>query len=70
MTVEHTAVSRNKAPAIWRMPILLGALTLFGLLAALLGTGIWHVLSWIAIAAPLLVVAWHVCKTRRTSRVQ
>lgn len=67
MTVEHAAMLRNKAPAIWRMPLVLGALTLFGLLAALLGTGIWHVLSWIAIAVPLLVVAWHVGKTRRTS---
>lgn len=76
MTVDHIAAARSndkathrsKPPAIWRMPILLGALTVFGLLAALLGTGIWHLLSWIAIAVPLLVIAWYVCKTVRPAR--
>jgi hypothetical protein len=38
---------------VWKYPILLGALTIFGLLAALIGTGIWHVFSWIALAIPL-----------------
>jgi D-alanyl-lipoteichoic acid acyltransferase DltB (MBOAT superfamily) len=33
----------------------LAILTLFGLLAALLGTGIWHGLSWLALAIPLAV---------------
>jgi hypothetical protein len=28
---------------------------MFGLLSALLGTGIWHVLSWIALTIPILV---------------
>ncbi len=37
------------------MPILLGVLTCFGLLAALLGVGIWHGMAWIALAVPLLV---------------
>ncbi|MFT3815620.1 MAG: hypothetical protein QM740_20025 [Acidovorax sp.] len=31
---------------VWAMPLLLAALTLFGLLAALLGTGVWHGLAW------------------------
>lgn len=43
---------------IWRWPVAVAALTLFGLLAALLGQGgVWWVLSWIALAAPLLLIA-------------
>jgi hypothetical protein len=33
---------------VWAGPLALAILTLFGLLAALLGTGIWHGLSWLA----------------------
>ncbi len=40
---------------IWAVPLLLGALTVFGLLAALLGTGAWHVAAWVAIAVPIVV---------------
>ncbi|WP_246806607.1 hypothetical protein [Neopusillimonas maritima] len=42
---------------VWRTPVLLGILTCFGLLSALLGSGIWNVFSWIAMAIPLLVGA-------------
>lgn len=42
---------------IWGMPLLLGALTGFGLLAALLGSGVWHGLSWLALLAPVAVAA-------------
>lgn len=42
-------------PSLWGMPILLAVLILFGLLAALLGTGIWHGLSWLALTIPVLV---------------
>ncbi len=42
---------------VWRWPVLLSALSLFGLLSALLGQGgIWWVLSWIALATPLIVI--------------
>jgi hypothetical protein len=40
---------------LWTMPLLLATLTVFGLLAALLGTGIWQPLAWIAIAVPVAV---------------
>jgi hypothetical protein len=43
--------------AIWRWPLVLAGLTLFGLLSALLGEGgVWWVLSWIALAVPLLTI--------------
>lgn len=34
------------------MPLILAALILFGLLSALLGTGMWHVFSWLALGVP------------------
>lgn len=40
---------------IWKFPIVLAILTIFGLLAALTGTGIWHILSWIALTIPAIV---------------
>lgn len=44
---------------IWGMPILLSCLSAIGVISALLGDGIWDGLSWLALAAPLGVVAWH-----------
>jgi hypothetical protein len=40
---------------VWAVPLALGALTTFGLLAALLGTGVWHVLAWTALVVPVVV---------------
>jgi len=41
---------------VWAMPLLLAALTLFGLLAALLGAGYWYPMAWVAISVPSLVI--------------
>lgn len=44
----------------WGWPIGLAMLTLLGLLSALIGEGgLWWDLSWIALAAPLLVILRH-----------
>ena len=44
----------------WRWPIVLGVLTLVGLLVALVGEGMpWWPAAWAALAAPLLVGSWH-----------
>lgn len=40
----------------WPIPLLLGCITLFGLLAALLGTGIWYWLAWAAMTLPLAII--------------
>jgi hypothetical protein len=50
------------------MPLLLAVLTLFGLLAALLGEGWWWPLSWIALGSPLLVLGWHLRIDTNTPR--
>jgi len=40
---------------VWAIPILLGALTLFGVLAAFMGSGAWLWASWLALGAPVAV---------------
>ncbi|AUT47546.1 hypothetical protein WJ968_01415 [Achromobacter xylosoxidans] len=41
---------------VWGAPIVLGLLSVFGLLAALLGTGGWHWASWTALTILLGVI--------------
>ncbi len=41
---------------VWVAPIVLGVLSVFGLLAALLGTGAWHWASWITLTVLLVVI--------------
>ncbi|HEX6591749.1 MAG TPA: hypothetical protein VF050_07105 [Moraxellaceae bacterium] len=55
---------------IWGMPLLLAVLTIFGLVAALVGTGIWHGLAWIAIAVPVGVCLHFGWWKRRTNPSQ
>lgn len=48
-----------KKHSLWgtyRMPLVMALFILFGLLAALLGTGTWHLFAWIALAIPLGVI--------------
>lgn len=51
---------------IWGMPLILAVVTTFGLISALLGDDMWDRLSWLALAAPLIVIGWHF--TRRPPR--
>ncbi len=46
--MKYTAFRR-----LWGMPLLMAVLIVFGLLAALLGMGVWHLLSSIALLAPV-----------------
>ncbi|RZU02345.1 hypothetical protein [Rivibacter subsaxonicus] len=52
------AKSRRDAPVkVWPVPIALGLITAVGLVAALLGDGWLNMLSWLALALPLVVIA-------------
>jgi len=44
---------------IWAMPILLAVLTTIGLVAALLGDGVWDLVSAVTLGAPVAVGAWY-----------
>ncbi|SHH47278.1 hypothetical protein [Pollutimonas bauzanensis] len=46
---------RSAFMRLWGAPIVLGLLTAFGLLAALLGTGWWHWAAWFSLAIPIAV---------------
>lgn len=41
---------------LWGMPILLAALSLFGLTTALLGEGWWDLLGWLTLSTPLVII--------------
>jgi len=43
---------------IWAMPVLLAILTLVGLVAALLGDGVWDLVSSVTLGAPVAVGLW------------
>ena len=46
---------RHAYLGLWAAPLMLVALTVFGLASALLGDDVWDVLSWITLAVPLVV---------------
>ncbi|MFW6088218.1 MAG: hypothetical protein ACODAB_00605 [Gemmatimonadota bacterium] len=49
---------RRSSAQIWTAPVVIGILSLVGLLAALLGDGVADVLSWLALAVPVGVSVW------------
>jgi hypothetical protein len=52
------------AARIWKWPLVLAVLTVFGLLAALLGQdALWWGVSWATLAAPLAVIAFCVWRS-------
>jgi hypothetical protein len=53
---------------IYGLAAILAVTTLCGLLSALFGDGIWDELSWVAMAVPLVTIAWHYSKGHPTKR--
>ena len=51
-------VSVPKAPSVFRIPVMLAAVTVVGLVAALLGDDWLDVLSWIGLGIPVLAWIW------------
>lgn len=44
---------------LWGAPILFGILTSIGLISALLGDGVWDVVSAVALGVPVAACAWY-----------
>lgn len=42
-------------------------ITMYGLLAGLLGDGVWDVQSWVALSIPLFVVLWKIWCAKKSS---
>ncbi|MBP2638666.1 MAG: PepSY-associated region [Firmicutes bacterium] len=57
---QHIAMPHypNSFRQIWGFPIVIGIMTTIGLVSSLVGTGIWHWISWIALALPIVTAAW------------
>ncbi|GAB3799625.1 hypothetical protein GCM10028819_23370 [Spirosoma humi] len=53
---------------VWTMPILMGVLSVIGLLAALVGDAVWDGLSWLCLAIPLVVIGWFLRKSGSVKR--
>lgn len=51
---------RQSVREVFFIPTLLGVVVLIGLVSALVGDGIWDMVSWLTILAPVVVVilAW------------
>jgi hypothetical protein len=65
----NRVTTRRSRVQIWRWPALIAALTVFGLLAALLGHGgIWWGVSWISLATPLVAILYFASAGRRVAR--
>ena len=50
---------KSRFAHLWAMPILLGVLTTIGLVSALLGDGIWDIVSAFALGAPVAVAGFY-----------
>ncbi|MFC7287496.1 hypothetical protein ACFQPC_05535 [Herminiimonas glaciei] len=62
---RNQTTQRSNFWFVWRTPLLLAALTLFGLVTALVETGVWHWFAWAALAAPIVVGLWYGFKRPR-----
>lgn len=49
----------NAFMRLWGWPIVLGVLTVIGLVSALLGDGIWDCLSALTLGVPVAVGGWY-----------
>ncbi len=56
----------HAAGTIYRIPLLIGLVSAFGLTSALLGDGAWDVLSWLLLAVPvgLAMIYWRRSQTK------
>ena len=49
---------------LWGAPILLAVLSVIGLLAALIGDGVYDAVSWIGLGLPVAVSLWYGLRRR------
>ena len=64
--MDTPRVKARKTPwQIFATPTLIALLSLVGLLAALLGNGVFDWVSWVGLAAPLVIVGWAMRPRRR-----
>jgi hypothetical protein len=57
MNAQDYTITRN-ALRVFGVPAVLAVASAVGLMSALLGDGIWDMLSWFALGAPLAIITW------------
>ena len=57
--------NRRTLGQIFAAPIVVGVLSIVGLLAALIGDGWWDVVSWLALTLPILLYLFFILRRRR-----
>ncbi|MFT3966313.1 MAG: hypothetical protein QM690_10565 [Sphingobium sp.] len=57
--------TRRSLWQIFRLPLLIGLLSVIGLISALVGDDVWDLLSWIMLAVPIAVIAGPLFRMRR-----
>lgn len=50
--------------AIFVIPLVVAVLSLFGLIAALVGDGVWNVVGWVTLGASIAVPLWALAARR------
>jgi hypothetical protein len=65
MTAARKSRSSGNRRAVYGGPLLLGLLSVAGLLTALLSEGGGRYFSWIAVGAPVVIAAWFFARRRR-----
>jgi hypothetical protein len=59
---------KEKKPDVFFWPAVLGVVTAFGLISALLGDDVWDALSWAALVAPVFCIAYFWLNPKQRSR--
>jgi hypothetical protein len=65
MTGARKSGSSGNWPGVYGGPLLIGVLSIAGLLAALMSEGPGRYFSWVALAAPIAVTAWFFMRRKR-----
>lgn len=65
MNAEDSRKRRRASGSTFAMPVAIAFISLVGLIAALVGDGIFNMLSWIALAAVNGVIAWALLARRK-----
>jgi hypothetical protein len=55
---------RRSTAQIFLLPAMISLVVVFGLVSALLGDGVWDVLSWFALAVPAIIIVGFLLKSR------
>lgn len=57
--------TENAFRRLWGIPLLMGILTIIGLLSALLGDGFWDMLSWCLLGSVVVLVIFYIARAER-----